>query len=251
MSTPTTTTAAEAIAASHPTSATLPYSIPGIKVMLEGDTGTGKTYAITSMIAAGITPFIIFTEPGQATISKWLSDHPDVDPEKIHWAYISMSSQSWDDMAAMGRNINTMDFKSLSLLQDAKKRNYDQFLQVFKLAHDFVDDRTGESFGDISTWEPDRCVFVDSLSGLATMSMNLTVGAKPTKSMSDWGVAMDNLERLITKFCTDLKCHFVLSAHLAMEKDEVSGGITLMAQSLGNKLSPKASTLFRRCDSLR
>ena len=221
-----------------------PYSIPGIKVMLEGDSGVGKTYSITSLIETGITPFIIFTEPGVSTISKWLSDHPDVDPEKIHWAYISMSSQSWADMEAMSRNINTMSFKALSSVEDANKRKYDQFMKVYKLCHDFVDDRTGEHFGDISTWGPDRAIFVDSLTGLATMSMNLTVGAKPTKAPGDWGVAMDNLERLITKLCTDLTCHMVLSAHLSMEKDEVSGAISLMAQSLGQKLSPKLPRYF-------
>lgn len=212
--------------------------------MLEGDSGSGKTHAITTMIEAGITPFIIFTEPGVSTISRWLSEHPDINPEKIHWAYVSMSSQSWADMESMAKNINTLDVKGLSNIRDAKKSKYDQFLKVYQLCHNFVDDRTGESFGDISTWGPDRCVFMDSLSGLAIMSMNLTVGAKPMKAVADWGIAMDNLERLVTKLCTDLKCHMVLSAHLAMEKDEVSGGITLMAQSLGNKLSPKLPRYF-------
>lgn len=222
----------------------IPYSIPGIKVMLEGDSGTGKTFAITTMIEEGITPFIIFTEPGVSTISRWLSEHPDVDPEKIHWAYVSMASQSWGDMEAMGRNINMMSFKVLSSLTDPNKGKYDQFLNIYKLCHDFIDDRTGEHFGDISTWGGDRCVFFDSLSGLSTMSMNLTVGAKPTKGKPDWGVAMDNLERFVVKLCTDLQCHMVLSAHLAPEKDEVTGAISLMAQSLGNKLSPKLPRYF-------
>lgn len=229
-------------AAKTPTPA--PYSIPGIKAMLEGDSGTGKTFAITTMIEAGITPFILFTEPGVSTISKWLSEHPEIDPEKIHWAYVSMSSQSWGDMEAMARNINLMDIKGLANVRDANKGKYNQFLKVYQLCHNFIDDRTGESFGDISSWGADKCLFVDSLSGLATMSMNLTVGAKPMKAVADWGVAMDNLERFVVKLCTDLQCHMVLSAHLAMEKDEVTGAISLMAQSLGNKLSPKLPRYF-------
>lgn len=239
----TTATAANAMANANPISSPT-YSIPGVKVMLEGDSGVGKTLAIVTLIEAGITPFIIFTEPGVSTISKWLADNPEVDPEKIHWHYISMSTQSWGDMETMSKNINTLSYKALTGIVDAKKAKYNQFLEVYKTCHDFVDDRTGEHFGDISDFGTDRAVFFDSLSGLSTMSMNLAVGAKPTKSPGDWGIAMDNLERFITKICTDLHCHMVLSAHISMEKDEISGGIILMAQSLGNKLSPKLPRYF-------
>jgi len=85
---------------------------------------------------------------------------------------------------------------------------------------------------------------VDSLSGLNIMAMTLVVGSKPTKAMSDWGVAMDNLEKLLQKLCTDTKCHFVLTAHLERETDEVSGGIQLMASTLGRKLAPKIPRFF-------
>lgn len=215
------------------------YILPGVKVMLEGDSGTGKTHAISTLVEAGITPFIIFTEPGMSTLAKL-----NIPKEKLHWAYVSMSTQDWSAMEAMGRNINKMTYEGLSKIQDANKGKYDQFLQVYKLCHDFVCERTGEHFGDVSTWGTDRCVVFDSLSGLATMSMNLTTGAKPTKAMPDWMVAMDNLERFITKICTDIKAHVVLTAHLSMEKDEVLGGISLMASSLGNKLSPKLPRYF-------
>jgi hypothetical protein len=75
-------------------------------------------------------------------------------------------------------------------------------------------------------------------------SMNLVTGSKPVKSMADWGVAIDNLERLITKLTTGLRCHFAMTAHLERETDEITGGTQLMASTLGKKLAPKLPRFF-------
>jgi hypothetical protein len=74
--------------------------------------------------------------------------------------------------------------------------------------------------------------------------MNLVAGTKPIKSQGDWQVAVDNLERLIIKLCVDTECHFVLTAHLERETDEVTGGITLVSATLGRKLGPKLPRFF-------
>lgn len=89
-----------------------------------------------------------------------------------------------------------------------------------------------------------RVLVLDSLTGLSLMAMNLVTGSKPVKSLADWGVAIDNLERLITKLCVDTKCHFVLISHLERETDEVTGGTSLMASTLGRKLAPKLPRYF-------
>jgi hypothetical protein len=85
---------------------------------------------------------------------------------------------------------------------------------------------------------------LDSLSGLNLMAMNLVVGAKPTKSQGDWGIAMDNEERLIQKLSCDLHCHFVLTTHLDREMDEQLGQVSLMASALGRKMAPKLPRWF-------
>jgi hypothetical protein len=85
---------------------------------------------------------------------------------------------------------------------------------------------------------------IDSLSGVNIMAMNLVVGSKPVKHQGDWGVAMDNLERLVQKLCIDTKCHFVLIAHAERETDEVQGGSKIMAATLGRKLAPRLPRFF-------
>ena len=49
-------------------------------------------------------------------------------------------------------------------------------------------------------------------------------GREVRQAMADWGIAMDNLERLIIKLTTDLRCYFILTAHMERETDEVTGG---------------------------
>lgn len=89
-----------------------------------------------------------------------------------------------------------------------------------------------------------RAVVLDSLSGLNTMAMSLAVGSKPVKNPGDWGVAMDNLEWLILRLTTSLNCMFVLTGHVEREADELTGGIQLMASTLGRKLAPRLPRNF-------
>ena len=206
--------------------------------MLIGATGTGKTYSLRTFLDAGVTPFIIATEPG---IESTLGDLP---ADQCHWHYIPPASVGWGEMLDSAKKINMFDMKALSSMSDINKRKFNQFLDVIATCNDFVCDRTGESFGDVAEWGPDRALIVDSLSGLNIMAMNLVVGSKPVKAMADWGIAMDNLERLVIKLTTDTKCYFVLTAHVEREVDEVTGGTSLMASTLGRKLAPRIPRFF-------
>jgi hypothetical protein len=212
-------------------------SAPGFNVMLCGTTGTGKTHSIRTLVEQGLEVFVLFTEPGMEVLA-------DLPPEKLHWHYVAPSAPDFSDMIASAQKINTMSFEALTKLPDINKRNYTEFIDVLTSLSNFKCDRTGESFGSVDSWGPDKVLVVDSLTGLSLMAMNLVTGSKPVKSMADWGVAIDNLERLIVKLCVDTKCHFVLLAHLEREVDEVTGGTSLMASTLGRKLAPKLPRFF-------
>lgn len=210
---------------------------PGFNVMLCGTTGTGKTHSIRTLVDLGLEVFVLFTEPGMEVLA-------DLSPEKLHWHYVAPSAPDFSDMIASAQKINTMSFEALTKLPDINKRNYTEFIDVLTCLSNFKDDRTGKEFGSVDSWGPEKVLVVDSLTGLSLMAMNLVTGSKPVKSMADWGVAIDNLERLIVKLCVDTKCHFVLLAHLEREVDEVTGGTSLMASTLGRKLAPKLPRFF-------
>ena len=216
-----------------------PYEdkMPGFKILLMGASGCGKTYAIQTLIDAGITPFVIATEPGIGSV---LGDIPK---EELHWHYIKPAAPSFSDLLSNAKKINTMSFEGLCNATFNKSK-YNQFLDLLTTCSDFHCDRTGESYGEVDDWNTDRCLVVDSLSGVNIMAMDLVVGAKPVKAKGDWGVAMDNLERLINRWCTGLQCHFILTTHLEREKDEITGGVHLMTSTLGQKLAPKIPRFF-------
>jgi hypothetical protein len=212
--------------------------VAGFNTLVIGPTGTGKTHALRTLIDAGITPFIIATEPG---IASTLGDIP---PEKLHWHYIAPAAQSWADLLDSANKINTMSYESLAKISDVNKRKYGQFMEVITTCNNFVCDRDGKEYGDVATWGTDRALVIDSLSGLNIMAMNLVVGSKPTKSMSDWMVAMDNLERFLQTMVMNTQCHFILTGHVEREQDEVTGGVQLMTSTLGRKLAPKLPRFF-------
>lgn len=214
------------------------YSLPGPKILLVGATGSGKTHSIRTLVDSGLEVFVVFTEPGMEVLS-------DIPSDKLHWHYIPPSGPDWASMIDSAKKINSLSFKSLAEMPDINKRQYTEFLSLLTVLSDFEDQRTGKRFGPVDSFSiSERALVIDSLSGLNVMAMNLVAGSKPVKSMADWGVSMDNLERLITKLTTDVPCTVVLTAHLERETDETTGGITLMASTLGRKLAPRLPRFF-------
>jgi len=205
--------------------------------MLLGASGSGKTYSIRTLLDAGLEVFVLFTEPGMEVLA-------DTDPTRLHWHYVPPASPDFEAMIDSATKINRMSLKMLSEMSDINKSKYTEFIQILTSLSNFTCDRTGQSYGSVDSWGPNRVLVVDSLTGLSIAAMNLVTGSKPVKSMADWGMSMDNLERLITKLCVDTKCHFVMIAHLERETDEVTGGTTLMASTLGKKLAPKLPRFF-------
>ncbi len=209
--------------------------IPGPKVILMGDSGTGKTYSIRTLIDAGLEPFIIFTEPGMEVLGDIL--------EEVHWTYIPPAQIGWEGLSSIAKLVNTLDYDGIAKMRDSNKTRYQELLKIIEQCNDFVD-QNGEHFGDVMTWGTDRVLVIDSLSGLNDMASQLTVGGKPVKGMQDWQVAQNMLKFFIDKLTTQCKCTFVLMTHLAREKDEITGGTTLMVSTLGQKLAPELPKYF-------
>lgn len=215
--------------------------LPGPKVLLLGGPGCGKTFAIKTLLAAGIKKVaVLFTEPGMETIG-------DVPSEQLAWNYIPPATADWDTVISQLKKINTLSFDALTKVSDMDKRQYTQFIDLYACLANFVDQRTGEVLGPVDKWGTDRALVIDSLSGVNMMAMKLVTGGKPVKSQADWQVAMDNVEQLLTKLTTDVKCTVVMTAHQEREVDEISGGSTIMVSTLGRKLAPRIPRFFSDC----
>lgn len=221
------------------------FNSRGTKTLLVGPPGTGKTTALVSFIEAGIDLFVIGTDPGFEESILDAMARKDLPLEKLHYQYIAPASAPWSALLDAAQKVNMMNYEGLSTLKSGiGKSGYQQFLQLLTAMSDFVDHRTGKHFGPIDDFPENVCFALDGLSGLNIMAMDMTIGAKPTAHQGEWGVAMNMEEKLILKLTSDLKCFFVLTAHIEKEPDLVTGVPITMVGALGRKLAPKLPRTF-------
>ena len=222
-----------------------PRPFMGPKTLLLGGVGAGKTWSLSTIVEAGYELFVIITDPGGEETLIDSIKAKDLPFDNVHWAYCASATPSWDTMLEIARKISLLTYEDLGKLKSGiGKADYRQWMQFLELCANFKCDRTGEEYGPIDSWGPERVFVIDSLSGLNTMAKTLAVGAKPTMHQGEWGVAMGVIEGYLQKLTGDVKCPVVVTAHLEREVDEVIGSTVLMVSTLGRKLAPKVPRDF-------
>lgn len=211
--------------------------LPGPKVILMGDSGTGKTHSLRTLIDAGITPFCFFLEQGREVLG-------DLPKDKWHWKYIRPFNASWAQLNSLNKNILTLDYENLTKTKDAFRRECVGFMDVVTSCNNFKCDCHGIDFGDTINWKTDRALCFDGLSGLSTLAMTQTTGVKATRGQNEWGVAMNTVNFLLEKLVSDLTCMLVVLAHEERETDLATGGAKIMVKTLGQKLAPDIPRKF-------
>lgn len=219
-------------------------ALPGVNVMLMGPAGTGKTHSIGTLVESGIEVFYLALESGLESLLGYWTDRGKPVPDNLHWHQLKAPDTSFLDMLDSAQKINTLSLDSLAKMSDPNRSRHNQFIELFRALNDFPDDRTGNKFGAVNTWGPDRALVIDGMTGLGKAALALVVGGKPVRSQSDWGIAQQQLEGLLGKLCDGCACHFILLAHVERETDMVLGGVKLMASTLGKALAPKIPAMF-------
>lgn len=204
-----------------------------ISICLSGDVGSGKTHSLRTIVEAGRELFVLATEPGVVNI---LGDLPI---EKCHIAYISPAVASWDVLRECAIQANSFSMDALQKATSPQKDKFRQYIDVLNLLCNFTDYRTGETFGAVDELPQEVFFAIDNCSGICDMSMALVTGMKFATTQPEWGASQRAALALMNKLCSDLKCNFVLLAHVEKQIDELTGGTHTTLASLGNKLSPK------------
>ena len=222
-----------------------PVSIlPGPNVLLMGPAGTGKTHSIGTLVDSGVEVFYLALEPGLESLLGYYTDKGKPIPPNLHWHKVAAPKASFADMIDNAKRINTMALDSLAKMADPKRSNHNQFITFLEALNDFPDDRTGQRFGCTQDWLPSRALVIDGMAGLGRAAMSLIVGGKPVRSPSDWGLAMDQVEKILQQITDSCACIVVLIGHVERETAAVLGGVKISLSALGNKLSPKITPMF-------
>lgn len=216
----------------------------GTNTLLMGPSGTGKTWVLGTMAEAGIELFYLGLENGLESFLGYWRDRGAPIPPNVHWAQMPMREVGFTQMISNAEKINQLSMSALCKLQDPDRMKYNDYIRLLTLLNDFIDARTGKSYGSVASWGPDRCIAIDGLTGIGRCAMSLVVGGKPVRDKPDYGIAQDQIESLLYMLCDNCPCHFILDAHVDRQVDEINGGLKLMVSSVGKALAPKLPSMF-------
>jgi hypothetical protein len=217
----------------------MPDWLVGFKTILMGMPGSGKTTAMVTALQAGFEVFGIFTEQGMGNFMKAarLAGLSEDDMKRFHFTYIKPGATDFKTLQTNSKAIQ--DAIKFGEMANQSRKNYGAFIKVINACGNFVDQH-GVEFGSVAEFKANRLLFVDGMSNLAKMAMQLTVGSKPVKTQQDWGVAIETLENLEQEMVS-ITAPFVLVAHMEREVDEITRAGFVTVATLGQKYPMRIS----------
>ena len=222
--------------------------LSGPKELLEGPSGTGKTWAIGTMVdwaqAHNKQVFCLFVEQGLETLLGYWMDKGAAVPECLHWHQQLTKPIGLSELITGADNVARLSYESLTKLTDATRAQNNVFKGILQSCSDFPDDRTGQKFGAVDSWDTSRIFALDSLSELSNAAAKMTIGNKPMMSQPEYLVTQNNIMnflRLLTQGC---RCTVLLTAHVQRQQDEVVGSIRLMTKAIGKAIADDIPPLF-------
>jgi hypothetical protein len=240
---------------------TEPTALSGPKILLQGDSGTGKTYSLGTIVdwAASQTPprpvRALFTENGLETLLGYWKD-PPVDsngkpvraarpvPANLAWHVASPGAQSLKSLTDAANKVGLLTYESLTKSIDGDRGQNNPAYKLLTALENFPDDRTGAKLGNIGSWGSDTIFLIDSLSELAEGYKRMVVGNKPVMAQNEYGVAQNNLMNLLRYFTQGPDFTLVMTAHLQKQLNEMTGAMTLMTSAIGKAIGDDIPKLF-------
>lgn len=215
-------------------------------VLNMGAPGSGKTDSLATLLSAGLKLFVICTEPDGISSLIESCERRRIPLDDLHWVTCQPTSAGWGAMKEMAHTIGTQGYEDITKIKSGVGKNETRqaSMKFLNACENFVCERTGYAYGDITRFDDTCAIVIDSLSGLSLISMMTAQGYKPAAHQGEWGVAMNFIEQLILKLTADRNAFLVITAHIEKETNEITGASQIMASTLGRKLAPKLPRFF-------
>lgn len=197
-----------------------------VKMLLLGESGSGKTGLLGTLPPAGYRLFIADFDSGLDI----LRDPKVLDPKYHEQVFFKTF---YDKMNIAGGSLSP------------QATGYSDFT---KAMGNWMED--GKSMGGIYSWTENDVFVIDSLTFLGNMIMNYVlqlagrVGQKP--QLQDFGAAVDSQEAIIeTLYNPAVKCNVIVTAHIQRQEDGAAGNVMKgFPSAIGKKLPPKIGRYF-------
>jgi len=202
------------------------------KGLIVGDSGSGKTGAIASLVDAGYKIRIMDFDAGLDPLVGYVKDKnklANVEFETLRDRFKMRGSYLAVDKAPAYQ-------RGMALLQD------------------------WNGAGPVQDWDPDTILVIDTLGRMARASFNMVLqanavivpsGQRGGPEQSHYGTAMENVERTVSLLTNPdiVPCHVLVNAHWAYQEDG-SGILRPFPETIGNKLNPKIARDFNNLFSV-
>lgn len=217
----------------------------GTKTLEIGDPGSGKTTSLTTFLEADIPLFAIGTDPGFEESLIDAARAKGLPIKNLRYMYVPPAVGSFAAHKEVARQVNMMGYADLATMKNGiTPLEFKQWLQLYESCENFIDDRSGKEYGPIDAFPNNVAVAVDSLTGLNKMAMQNFVGGKPMLHEGEWMVVQNTEESFINLCCSNLKCFFVLTAHVQKNYNELTGVPEFSTDATGKKLGPRLPYMF-------
>jgi len=196
-----------------------------VKMLYIGDSGTGKTGSLASLVKAGYELRIIDFDNGLDVLRDYV---PQDKLDRIRFQTFT------DEMQGTGGVVLPKGVPQA--FPNALKQ-----LTNWKTAD--------ENFGNVSTWPDNVVLVIDSmtLAGEAALRYVLALGGHSGKQaqLQHWGEAQRLLQGLLELlYSSAVKCNVIVTSHITIIEDETSGFKKGMPATIGKALSAKVPRLF-------
>lgn len=221
----------------------------GPKICLMGLGGTGKTYALGTLVdwaaANGFEVAVLFTENGLESLLGYFRDHGKEPPANLFWHQQITKPISLKALVQIADSVGKLSYEALAKSVDANRGGENNaFWKILQTCANFIDDRSGKSLGPVDAFPRNRIFVMDSLTETSNAALKMQIGARPMASPGDYGVAQNNLMNFL-RLCTQgMECPFVMTAHVDRELDGVTQATKIMIKAIGKALATEIPTLF-------
>lgn len=204
-------------------------SATSTKCLLIGDSGSGKTAAMASLVKAGYSLRILDYDNGLDFLTNLLRQEC---PDKLDSVYFRTLT---DKMGVVGnkpmpKGIPQAFQKGLDLLTKWKEED-------------------GEELGGVDKWDNNAVLVIDSFTFFCkaalrqVLAINGRLGQKPYQS--DWGDAQAMVEEVLSLLYSDsVQCNVLVLTHIDYIEGEGTAIIKGLPMSIGKKLSPRIPRYF-------
>ena len=222
--------------------------LAGPKILLIGASGSGKTRSIGTLVDwAGRnkrTVRVLFLESGLETLTGYWTDRGLKVPDNLSWHVSTTKSIPLASLLDAAKKVGLLNYKAITEMIDPDRDKNNPYLKILTALTNLPDDRTGELLGNIDKWTANDILVIDSLSELANAAFKMVIGAKPTASPSDYGVAQNNLLNFMRYLTQGFPPTVVMTAHVQRQVDEITGMTKLQTKAIGKAMGDDIPQLF-------